>query len=938
MEYEAGEYCWVKENGTEQTFVWPDGIDTGEGDEGGGEQQSGIMMTLDSAMQSIKGNWSDWLRAATADTLGAVGGRAQGQANNMLSRVKDARKNIFQKFPGTDDKSLKLRRKYRARLDKLEASAMNQLKMGTAMKNAGRGLSCVNIVKDGNQICDIEVLVAELEGYRDELELLMRYAELRQNFECWDALFEGRNAYDELLSMLARKKNHLLFNVAVGTTFLVADVASVGGSDYVNIAYDIGSGATMGVRDFDIAQQMKKINQLEAKRLSICGDDWREMPRRTLTPILDPSGIVYEAVESNVLSGVTATIYEVSGGETLWDAGDYGQRNPQTTGVGGGYAWDVPTGTWQVKFTKDGYLPAQTAALTVPPPRMNLKTAMKSTAAPEVVSAAAYPDHVELVFSQYMSTTETLTVPDGYTCEWVNKEKVNVESRTAYSKVLRLKKSAAVGDTVAVTLSGAKNYAGTALAAYSSGALTVAVEPVELRLNYETQIAVLVGEEKDPRVTVQVLDSSGQPIPNLTVTAAIEDTAYATVSTVQGTTGEDGVAVFSVKGLLPGWTEATFSVEGSSLTKTMPVRVTIASNQAAKPVASIGGNVYTESTNSISVSPGSALTLTCDTEGAVIYYTTNDTCPCQAMDRQLYTEPITVNEDTYFRIASYKDGMEYSERLNLRVRVSESSSRDDRDDTPGYSATVEQSVNGSVAISPKSASKGDTVTITVTPDKGYTLETLTVTDSSGNELKLTEKNGKYTFTMPASKITVKATFMEDNSMLNFFVDVPADAYYYDAVLWAAENGITSGTTDTTFSPNAPCTRAQIVTFLWRAAGSPEPKGTQSFDDVTAGAYYEKAVAWAAENGITGGTGDGKFSPGATCTRAQAVTFLYRAGNASAVSSGAAFTDVAPDAYYADAVAWAAENAITGGIGDGLFAPGNNCTRAQIVTFLYRSVK
>ena len=129
---------------------------------------------------------------------------------------------------------------------------------------------------------------------------------------------------------------------------------------------------------------------------------------------------------------------------------------------------------------------------------------------------------------------------------------------------------------------------------------------------------------------------------------------------------------------------------------------------------------------------------------------------------------------------------------------------------------MEQPENGSVSISPKSASKGDIVTVTVTPDKGYTLETLTVTDSSGNELKLTEKNGKYTFTMPASKVTVKATFMEDNSMLNFFVDVPADAYYYDAVLWAAKNGITSGTTDTTFFPNAPCTRAQIVTFLYRS--------------------------------------------------------------------------------------------------------------------------
>ena len=253
-----------------------------------------------------------------------------------------------------------------------------------------------------------------------------------------------------------------------------------------------------------------------------------------------------------------------------------------------------------------------------------------------------------------------------------------------------------------------------------------------------------------------------------------------------------------------------------------------------------------------------------------------------------------------------------------------------------YSVTVGKTENGSVSVSPKSASKGDTVTVTVTPDKGYTLETLTVLDKKGKELKLTEKNGKYTFTMPAGKVEVKATFMEDNSMLNFFVDVKAGDYFYDAVLWAAEKGITSGTDATHFSPNAACTRAQIVTFLWRAAGSPEPKGTGSFADVPADSYYTKAVAWAVENGITGGTGDGKFSPDATCTRAQAVTFLYRASGASAVSGNAAFSDVATNAYYAAAVKWAEKNGITGGIGGGLFGSDNDCTRAQIVTFLYRN--
>ena len=243
--------------------------------------------------------------------------------------------------------------------------------------------------------------------------------------------------------------------------------------------------------------------------------------------------------------------------------------------------------------------------------------------------------------------------------------------------------------------------------------------------------------------------------------------------------------------------------------------------------------------------------------------------------------------------------------------------------------------NGSVTVSPKNASKGDTVTVTVKSDSGYVLETISVTDKNGNDLKLTDKgNGKYTFTMPTSKVEVKAIFMEDNSVLNFFYDVPNDAYYFEAVKWAAENGITGGVGNSLFAPNQPCTRAQIVTFLWRAAGSPEPKNMSNFSDVPADSYYAKAVAWAVENGITTGTGDGKFSPDATCTRAQSVTFLFRASKASA-NGAPAFSDVAATAYYAEAVKWATDNGITNGIGDNLFGSDNDCTRAQIVTFLYR---
>ena len=254
-----------------------------------------------------------------------------------------------------------------------------------------------------------------------------------------------------------------------------------------------------------------------------------------------------------------------------------------------------------------------------------------------------------------------------------------------------------------------------------------------------------------------------------------------------------------------------------------------------------------------------------------------------------------------------------------------------------YTITVDSVKHGTITVSPKSAYKGDTVTITVKPDKGYELDTLKVLDKDGDKVKITEKKGKYTFTMPASKVTIKGKFVEE-APEQIFADVPVDAYCYEAVKWAAGEGITGGIGNNLFAPGLPCTRGQIVTFLWRAAGSPAPKSMSSFADVAEDAYYAKAVAWAVENGITGGTGDGKFSPDATCTRAQAVTFLYRASGSPAVSGSAAFSDVAADAYYASAVKWAEKNGITGGIGGGLFGSGNNCTRGQIVTFLYRSVK
>ena len=265
---------------------------------------------------------------------------------------------------------------------------------------------------------------------------------------------------------------------------------------------------------------------------------------------------------------------------------------------------------------------------------------------------------------------------------------------------------------------------------------------------------------------------------------------------------------------------------------------------------------------------------------------------------------------------------------------SSSSGRDDSD--PSYAVGIpDKTENGSVSVSPKNASQGDRVTVTVKPDAGYELDSLKVLDKNGKELALTDKgDGKFTFIMPAGKVEVKAAFTEELK-ISPFRDVPTDAYYYEAVKWAQKKGITGGIGDGLFGPNQPCTRAQIVTFLWRAAGSPEPKGTAAgMTDVAAGSYYEKAVAWAIENGITTGTADGRFSPNAPCTRAQAVTFLFRASKASA-DGAPAFSDVAADAYYAEAVKWATDNGITNGTTSSTFSPGSGCTRAQIVTFLWR---
>ena len=248
--------------------------------------------------------------------------------------------------------------------------------------------------------------------------------------------------------------------------------------------------------------------------------------------------------------------------------------------------------------------------------------------------------------------------------------------------------------------------------------------------------------------------------------------------------------------------------------------------------------------------------------------------------------------------------------------------------------------NGTVTVSPRSAEKGDSVTITVKPDSGYQLDDLAVTDKNGKELKLTDKgNGKYTFTMPSGKVKINATFTKEAEP-SPFSDVSTSAYYYEAVKWAAENGITGGVGNSLFAPNQPCTRAQIVTFLWRAAGSPVVNYLMPFTDVDEGAYYAEAVRWAASTGIVTGLTEMTFGTNDVCTRAQAAAMIYRYAQAQGKGFTGAwmfllpFTDVPEWAY--ESVAWCYMNGVTTGVNETAFAPGNDCTRAQIVTFLWRA--
>lgn len=491
------------------------------------------------------------------------------------------------------------------------------------------------------------------------------------------------------------------------------------------------------------------------------------------------------------------------------------------------------------------------------------------------------------------------------------------------------------------------------ISAAAVGEEGAAAKAVSLGAGAKVQVA-------DTKVTVASDNEAGDYIDNhgvMVLSAGAtkgEDDAPMNAALVMG----DGTIIEGSKSAAPTY---TVDKDAGKITTTVPAGGKVTDSEGKTVEMPNGGSVTsTEDGSDVEVEKVPATGITLDKTSVTLYSnTTPNTVTLTATVQPSNTTDTVVWSSSDENVATVNNGVvtavsngtatitakagDQTATCTVTVKTYSSgggSSSDDSD--PTYSISAPDKVTGgSIKVTPNRASAGTRVTITAKPSSGYELDELTVTDSKGNELKVTDRgDSKYTFQMPSGKVEIEVSFTKieatpDPDPSTGFVDVPANAYYADAVKWAVSKGITSGTSTTTFSPNTSCTRAQMVTFLWRAAGSPAPKSTVNpFTDVQAGSYYYDAVLWAVEQGITSGTSATTFAPDATVTRAQTVTFLYRAAGSPAVTGGS-FADVAADAYYAAAVAWAVSENITAGTGNGLFTPDTACSRAQIVTFLYR---
>ena len=569
---------------------------------------------------------------------------------------------------------------------------------------------------------------------------------------------------------------------------------------------------------------------------------------------VDPSGFVYEAVESNLVEGAAAEIWvaddDAGANARKWEAGPYEQENPILTDANGAFNWDTPTGWYQVRVTKDGYAEARSAWLPVPPAQMGIMLGLVSTEAPAVARANAYTDCVEIEFTQYMDASDAATaqltaegLQGDVSFEWV--DAVDGASGTPLSKVLRVKPATplAVGSTVSLALSGARNYVGTGAegGVYRSGDLVVDVRPAELKLNVEQGISLNEGESA--QVVAYVRDANGNPLAGVVADAAIDSAEIAALSDDFAVTDAEGKATFEVSGVLSGLTGLSVSVGETTLSKDIDVRVCADQVRPARPVATLGSVVLDASApkeNYVTVPWGTKLTLAAE-EGATVYYSTNNTCPCRDEGRQVYSGPITLTENGYYRIAAYKEGLEdeYSERLNITVTVEGEGPGDG--EGPGPDEPTFSDVDYGEWYAP-----GVSFVVAKGLMRGYSDSDAFGVGNSLTRAELAMILWRYTDPDAAA-----AFVAEESKNETGLPDVADGEWYTGAANWAVSAGVINGYEGengerTGFGPSDPVTCEQLLLILYNLKGMPaDPSSLESVIDAEdISPWAQTAAAWA----------------------------------------------------------------------------------------------
>lgn len=557
----------------------------------------------------------------------------------------------------------------------------------------------------------------EREGY--ELQHTRLLAKPEKTEDDWKCIYALRDAMEKARAfedLLYRQLCHDSTDVAVGSIMTIAGVLTAGSAGtVVGAAYDAASTSVGSERAikltnaecaYDVAcEQVERACQnritvnwgeltdaevykankdgliSDEKMQSIFEARYRNVAAKAAP---DPAGVVYEGLLSNTVEGATVELWSADDADgtnaVRWDAEEYEQTNPLATGADGAYNWNTPTGWYQVRVTKDGYEEARSAWLRVPPIQTEVNIGLVSTAAPEVASVHAYTDCVEIEFTQYMDASDDAVAAlnaqglGDVTYKWLDKQ--DDPNGKPLSRVLRIRYAYAceAGSTVAFELDGARNYAGKAMPAWTSGELAVGVRADKLKLNVEQAVTMLEGG--DFELVAHVTDKAGKPFAGAKVSVGLDSDAICSADVAHAVTGEDGAATFVLHGALPGLTTLTATVDGTALSKQVDVRVSAEAVRPARPVATIGATTFgawSPKENYITVPKGTKLELSAE-DGTTIWYTTNDTCPCRDEGRVKYTEPIALDSNMYVRIAAQRPGMsysEYSERLNITITVTD---------------------------------------------------------------------------------------------------------------------------------------------------------------------------------------------------------------------------------------------------------------------------